>query len=153
MPGPLAPRPVSGQNARPEEVRRLALHPREGHLIKIAQAVRSYLVGRGSISDFGDRYPVLDSGNMSSVSGLFVIGNIAGTPDIRAALNSGSDVGRQLERELASTDDAPDVDHGVVIVGAGACVRRRRSASTRSSGMGPSRGSDELRGPGALGHR
>jgi len=88
-------------------------------VVRIIQSIRSFLVGRGSLSDFGDRYPVLDKSNMSSVSGLYVSGNIAGTPDIRAALNSGSDIGRSLERSLATANDAPEADFDVVIVGAG----------------------------------
>ncbi len=93
------------------------------------------MVGRNSIADFGDRYQVVDRTNMSSVAGLYVIGNIAGTPDIRSALNSGSDIGRHLERELATADDAPDADHDVVIVGAGpagvACGAVLRRANLR----------------------
>jgi len=104
-------------------------------VIRVLQPIRSFLVGRGSISDAGDRYPALDKTSMSSVSGLYVIGNIAGTPDIRAALNSGSDIGRHLERELATPGDAPDVDFDVVIVGAGpagvACGAVLRRTSLR----------------------
>ena len=107
-------------------------------MVKIAQSIRSFLVGRNSIADFGDRYPVVDRTNMSSVAGLYVIGNIAGTPDIRSALNSGSDIGRHLERELATADDAPDADHGVVIVGAGPAGIARVGGGLRLSRQGDS---------------
>jgi len=103
--------------------------------MRIAQSIRSSLFGRGSITDFGDRYPVLDKSGMSSVPGLYVTGNIAGTPDIRAALNAGSDVGRRLEQELATARGEPDADYDVVVVGAGpagvACGAVLRRAGLR----------------------
>ena len=77
------------------------------------------LVGRNSITDFGDRYPVLNKNGMSSIEGLYVIGNIAGTPDIRAALNAGSDIGRLLERGDGLADSRAAADHDVVIIGGG----------------------------------
>ena len=76
-------------------------------------------VGKGSLTDFGDRYPDLDNQNMSSISGLFIVGNIAGTPDIRAALNAGHDVGTKLAHKLHGGVTVKDADHDVVIVGGG----------------------------------
>ncbi len=87
--------------------------------LKLHLPTRSNLVGRNSITDFGDRYPVLNKNRMSSVAGLYVIGNIAGTPDIRAALNAGSDVGRLLERGDGLPDAGAEADHDVVIIGGG----------------------------------
>jgi len=81
--------------------------------------MRAFFRGKGSITDFGDRYPVVDSANQSSIRGLYVVGNVAGTPDIRAALNAGTRVGQALGEEQLrpGTGGADELD--VVVIGAG----------------------------------
>ena len=56
---------------------------------------------------------------MSSIAGLYIVGNIAGTPDIRAALNAGHDIGRLLGRGEGLPESNEQADHDVVIIGAG----------------------------------
>ena len=51
--------------------------------------LKNFFIGEGSITDMGDQYPVLSDHFESSIKNLFIIGNIAGSPDIKAALNSG----------------------------------------------------------------
>ena len=53
-------------------------------------------MGKGSVTDMGDRYPVLDQKRQSNIKDLYVVGDIAGTPDIKAAINSGFDLGTHL---------------------------------------------------------
>jgi hypothetical protein len=55
-----------------------------------------WLVGEDSIFDMGDRYPVLSRRYESSIEGLFVVGNLTGSPDIKAALNAGHDVAHHI---------------------------------------------------------
>ncbi|MEM7307117.1 MAG: NAD(P)-binding domain-containing protein [Planctomycetota bacterium] len=104
-------------------------------MVKLVEAARRMFVGRGSFTDFGDRYPDLDSNRMSSIDGLYVVGNIAGTPDIRAALNAGSDVGRLLERGDGLAESGTEADFDVVVIGAGpaglACAEVLRHAGLR----------------------
>ncbi len=88
-------------------------------MVSFVESVVSTFVGKGSLSDFGDRYPDLDGNNMSSVAGLYVIGNVSGTPDIRAALNAGSDLGRFMERGDGLPPDRNPCDFDVVVIGAG----------------------------------
>lgn len=88
-------------------------------MVSFVESVVSTFVGKGSFFDFGDRYPDLDGNNMSSVSGLYVIGNVAGTPDIRAALNAGSDLGRFMKRGDGLPPIREQCDYDVVIIGAG----------------------------------
>ena len=78
-----------------------------------------FFVGKGSISDFGDRYPDLDANNMSSIEGLYIVGNVAGTPDIRAALNAGHDLGQRLATGTGLAKIESEVDYDVLIVGGG----------------------------------
>jgi len=47
----------------------------------------------------GDRYPVLDKNHQSNIKGLYVVGDIAGTPDIKAAINSGQHLAEHLAGE------------------------------------------------------
>jgi len=83
-------------------------------MIQLTQALRSFIVGKGSITDFGDRYPVLDRRNMSSIAGLYIVGNIAGTPDIRAAINAGHDIGSLLGRSDGLPENIEQADYDVV---------------------------------------
>lgn len=50
---------------------------------------KNFFVGEDSVSDMGDQYPIVDKNFESSIKNLFIIGNIAGLPDIKAALNTG----------------------------------------------------------------
>lgn len=76
------------------------------------------LSGKGSIWDMGERYPLVRRDGSSTIDGVFLAGNIAGHPDIKAALNTGvtaaESVARRVER-LGSIADGPVV----VIVGGG----------------------------------
>src|SRR3989338_7463179 len=49
-----------------------------------------------SIWDMGPRFPVLDRQRQSSIPGLYMAGDVTGTPDIKAALNAGAEVARHL---------------------------------------------------------
>ena len=60
------------------------------------QNLKSVFVGKGSYTDMGSRYPVLDRSGQSNIKGLFVVGDIAGTPDIKAAINTGHDLASHL---------------------------------------------------------
>lgn len=77
----------------------------------------SFFFGKGSITDMGERYPLLDRHRQSSIPGLYVIGNIAGTPDVKAALNAGFDVAHHIADLALRRTAATDVR--VVIIGAG----------------------------------
>lgn len=81
------------------------------------QNVKSVFVGKGSYTDMGNRYPVLDRNSQSNIEGLFVVGDIAGTPDIKAAINSGHDLASHLvslPRRAAGPADCE-----VLIIGGG----------------------------------
>ena len=81
------------------------------------KTAEGFFFGKGSLTDMGERYPVLDEHHESNIRGLFVIGNLGGTPDIKAALNSGYDLGRYLltRREKCKCP----VDTEVAILGGG----------------------------------
>lgn len=79
--------------------------------------VREWLWGKGGFFDMGDRYPLLDENNESSIPGMFVIGDVAGTPDIKAALNTGYDVAHHLAARYKTLVE--HVDAAVAILGAG----------------------------------
>ncbi|MBI1975946.1 MAG: NAD(P)-binding domain-containing protein [Candidatus Omnitrophica bacterium] len=79
--------------------------------------IRGFFVGPGSITDMGERYPLIDRRSQSSIRGLYVIGNIAGTPDIKAALNSGYDIAHHIA-ELPKCCRS-GCEYQVVIIGAG----------------------------------
>jgi len=74
-------------------------------------------VGKGSFTDMGDRYPILDKHQQSSIEGLYVIGDISGTPDIKAAINSGHELASHLA--AASRPEAGPADCDVLIIGGG----------------------------------
>ncbi len=59
-------------------------------------SIASIFVGKGSFTDMGDRYPILDKNQQSSIEGLYVVGDISGTPDIKAAINSGHELASHL---------------------------------------------------------
>jgi Pyruvate/2-oxoacid:ferredoxin oxidoreductase delta subunit len=69
------------------------------------------------MTDMGERYPRLDRTYQSNIKGLYVVGNIAGTPDIKAALNAGYEVAHHLVR-LPTTCQAA-CEYAVAIIGAG----------------------------------
>jgi len=75
-----------------------------------------WLAGKGSIFDMGDRFPVLSRNLESNIEGLFVAGNLTGSPDIKAALNQGYDVARHIAG-LPPAGEGCDYD--AVIVGGG----------------------------------
>ncbi|OGG51339.1 MAG: hypothetical protein A3F84_04690 [Candidatus Handelsmanbacteria bacterium RIFCSPLOWO2_12_FULL_64_10] len=75
-----------------------------------------WLIGEDSIFDMGDRYPVLSRHFESNIEGLFVVGNLAGSPDIKAALNAGHDVAHHIAGLPPAGEGC---DHDVVIVGGG----------------------------------
>lgn len=84
------------------------------------KATRSWLdrwTGSRSLFDMGERFPVLDADFQSSIAGLYVIGNLSGTPDIKAALNAGYEVAHHIA-SLPRPDRLAG-DHEVVIIGAG----------------------------------
>jgi NosR/NirI family nitrous oxide reductase transcriptional regulator len=62
--------------------------------------------------------PEFDARHMSNVPGLYVVGDLADAPIIKAALNQGYDVGTQVAQELGAQRAAGDV-LDVVIIGAG----------------------------------
>jgi len=77
----------------------------------------SFFFGKGSMTDMGERYPLLDRHHESNIPGLYVIGNIAGTPDVKAALNAGFDTARHIADMVLRRTAATDIR--VVIIGAG----------------------------------
>jgi len=71
----------------------------------------------GSIWDMGPRFPVLDSNRQSSIPGLYLAGDVTGTPDIKAAINTGAEVaGHILSQDLKCK---PPCDAHVLILGGG----------------------------------
>lgn len=79
--------------------------------------IAGIFVGPGSLTDFGERFLILDKNLQTSVKGMFAIGDVTGTPDIKAALNAGYRVGKLLGGMGRRTTGSCDYD--VVIVGAG----------------------------------
>ena len=65
------------------------MSPRLPKAANPTRSFKSVFVGRGSYTDMGDRYPVLDKNRQSNIKSLYVVGDIAGTPDIKAAIDSG----------------------------------------------------------------
>jgi thioredoxin reductase/Pyruvate/2-oxoacid:ferredoxin oxidoreductase delta subunit len=103
--------------------------------MSVGTSIRAFFLGKGSITDFGDRYPVVDSGNQSSIRGLYVVGNVAGTPDIRAALNAGTMVGQALGAEPQQSPTGGPDELDVVVIGGGpaglACAAELAHAGKR----------------------
>ena len=78
---------------------------------------KSIFVGPGSLTDFGERFLILDRDYQTSVKGMYAIGDVAGTPDIKAALNAGFRVGQHLSNMLRRSNTK--IDYDVIIIGAG----------------------------------
>jgi thioredoxin reductase/NAD-dependent dihydropyrimidine dehydrogenase PreA subunit len=51
--------------------------------------ITAFFTGKGAFTYSGEQYPLVDRQGQSNIPGLFVIGDLAGTPDIKAALNGG----------------------------------------------------------------
>ena len=85
--------------------------------MSLTQSIKSAFIGRGSYTDMGDRYPVLDKNRQSNITGMSVVGDIAGTPDIKAAINSGLDLATYLA-SLPRPAIGP-ADCEVLIIGGG----------------------------------
>ncbi len=81
------------------------------------KSLTSMFVGKGSFTDMGDRYPLLDRHGQSNIEGLWVVGDISATPDIKAAINGGV----ELADHLASLPRTPDgrADCEILIIGGG----------------------------------
>lgn len=80
-------------------------------------SIRSFFLGPGSISDFGERFLILSKSYETSVRGMYAIGDVTGSPDIKAALNAGYHLAQTLISQPAATDPALDTE--VLIIGAG----------------------------------
>ena len=77
----------------------------------------SWFTKPGSVWDMGPRFPVLDSNRQSSIPGLYLAGDVTGTPDIKAAINAGAEVARHiLTQDLKCK---PPCDAHVLILGGG----------------------------------
>ncbi|MFB3154126.1 MAG: NAD(P)-binding domain-containing protein [Candidatus Acidiferrales bacterium] len=77
----------------------------------------SWFTKPGSIFDMGPRFPLLDKRRQSSISGLYMAGDVIGTPDIKAAINAGAEVARHLlAQEIVCR---PPCDAHVIIIGGG----------------------------------
>jgi thioredoxin reductase/Pyruvate/2-oxoacid:ferredoxin oxidoreductase delta subunit len=77
----------------------------------------SWLKRAGSVWDMGPRFPVLDANRQSSIPGLYMAGDVTGTPDIKAALNAGAEVARHLLTQ--DIQCKPPCDAHVLILGGG----------------------------------
>jgi len=77
----------------------------------------SWFTKPGSIFDMGPRFPVLDSNRQSSIPGLYLAGDVTGTPDIKAAINAGAEVARHLLSQ--QIECKPPCDSHVIIIGGG----------------------------------
>ncbi len=77
----------------------------------------SWFTKPGSIFDMGPRFPVLDKNRQSSIPGLYMAGDVTGTPDIKAAINDGAEIARHLlEQQILCK---PPCDAHVIIIGGG----------------------------------
>ncbi len=54
----------------------------------------SWFTESGSTFDMGPRFLLLDTNRQSSISGLYMAGDVTGTPEIKAAINTGAEVAR-----------------------------------------------------------
>ncbi|MBI1882767.1 MAG: NAD(P)-binding domain-containing protein, partial [Chlamydiae bacterium] len=80
---------------------------------------KSLFTGKDSILEFGERYPVLTRHGESNIHNLFIIGNLSGEPDIKAALNQGVLAARYLyEKCLKGKKKEKDI-WPVLIIGGG----------------------------------
>jgi NosR/NirI family transcriptional regulator, nitrous oxide reductase regulator len=71
----------------------------------------------GSVFDVGPRFPVLDRNWQSSIPGLYMAGDVTGTPDIKAAINAGAEIARHLLGQRIVCK--PPCDVHVLIIGGG----------------------------------
>ncbi len=98
----------------------------------------SWFTKPGSVWDMGPRFPVLDSNRQSSIPGLYLAGDVTGTPDIKAAINAGAEVARRiLSQELKCK---PPCDAHVLILGGGpagvsAALEFEKAMRGRQAGM------------------
>ena len=77
----------------------------------------SWFTKSGSIFDMGPRFPLLDTNRQTSIPGIYMAGDVTGTPDIKAAINTGAEIARHLlEQEI---DCRPPCDAHVIIIGGG----------------------------------
>jgi NosR/NirI family nitrous oxide reductase transcriptional regulator len=84
----------------------------------ILSSAKSVLWGKGGFFDMGDRDPVVDRQWESSVPGLYIVGDVAGTPDIKAALNAGFEVAHSINSTLGEVSRVAGT-YDTIIVGAG----------------------------------
>ena len=63
--------------------------------------------------------PAIDGDQQSSVPGLYLVGEVAGTPLVKLGVNQGHDIVETLAPSL-KTDPAPDGAYDLLVVGAGA---------------------------------
>ncbi len=97
-----------------------------------------WLTQPGSVWDMGPRFPVLDSNRQSSIPGLYLAGDVTGTPDIKAAINAGAEVARHImSQELRCK---PPCDAHVLILGGGptgvsAALEFEKAIQLRQTGM------------------
>jgi hypothetical protein len=77
----------------------------------------SWFTKPGSIFDMGPRFPVLDKNRQSSIPGLYMAGDVTGTPDIKAGINDGAEIARHLLGQQILCK--PPCDAHVIIIGGG----------------------------------
>ncbi len=77
----------------------------------------SWFTKPGSIFDMGPRFPVIDRNRQASIPGLYMAGDVTGTPDIKAAINAGAEVARNLLAQ--EIECRPPCDAHVIIIGGG----------------------------------
>ena len=63
--------------------------------------------------------PVLRANFQSNVSGLYIIGDLAGAPVVKLAMEQGSDVAEHIASTLADKSSDPNI-YDLVVIGAGA---------------------------------
>ena len=85
--------------------------------MNLTRTFKSVFVGKGSVTDMGDRYPVLDRHGQSNIPGLWVVGDIAGTPDIKAAIHGGAELASHLSALPRASSGSADCE--VLIIGGG----------------------------------
>jgi len=81
------------------------------------QRLKGVFLGPGSLTDFGERFLILDGQRQTSVKGMYAIGDVTGTPDIKAALVAGTELGEILGTLPRRSQDKTEFD--VAVIGAG----------------------------------